>query len=189
MKKTSRIKITLPTPSTREDAEAMMTELARSVNAARGIVIERDARVMAINQEYETGLGVLEKAILMKTDALHRWAEANPTEFPKNAKSIKLTSGTLGFRTGTPKLVLLSRAWSWARVLEAILARGFSFVRSNPEVDKERILAFVSAGPESPEVMAAKILKPIGVKVVQDESFYAEPDLTKLETRKTVEAA
>lgn len=105
----SRIKIKLPSLATREEAEAMMTSLAASVNAKRSVTAERDSRVLRINKEYESGLATLDLAISAKTDALRVWAESHPEEFAKGRKSIDMVSGLLGFRTGTPKLNLLSR--------------------------------------------------------------------------------
>lgn len=185
----TRIKVSLPILTTRDDAEAAMNDLALAVNNQRKLTARRDAEVLAINTRYESPMGELSQSIKEKTDTLRAWADANPEQFPKGRKSLDLVSGTLGFRTGTPKLQLLSRAWNWEKVLDAIQLRGFQFVRTKAEVDKEAILGFVSAGPEPPAELEATVLRPIGVKIVQDESFFIEPNLTALETRQTSEAA
>lgn len=183
--KNKRIKIQLPNLATRADAEAAMCDLAISANILRFLTAERDAKVLAINEEYESDLGKANAQLASLTDALRVWAETNPGEFQKGRKSIDFLSGILGFRTGTPKLALLSRAWNWDKVLDAIKLRAFAFIRTKEEVDKEAILAFVSAGPEPAAELEAKILRPIGVKIVQGESFFIEPALTETDARQT----
>jgi phage host-nuclease inhibitor protein Gam len=185
MKKSNRIKVQLPSLTTRDEAEAAMRDLAISANMIRYLTAERDAEVLAINQRFETDLAKSQQQLASLTDALRVWAETHPEEFPKGRKSIDLTSGVLGFRTGTPKLALLSRAWNWDKVLHAIKLRAFNFIRTKEEVDKEAILAFVAAGPETPAELEAKICRPLGVKVVQEESFYIDPALTETESRQS----
>lgn len=184
MKKT-RIKIQLPSLASRDDAEAAMRDLAIDANIIRGLTAERDDEVLAINRKYEAELAKAQRRIDALSDALRVWAETHPAEFPKDRKSIQFLSGLLGFRTGTPKLSLTSRAWSWEKVLEAIKLRAFNFVRTKEEVDKEAILAFVNAGPEPAAELEQKILRPIGLKITQGESFYIEPALTETPSRQS----
>ena len=162
---------------TRVDAEAAVNEISNAANNKRKFVAKMDAEVLAIQEKYQGNIMACDNEIEAKAAALEVWAASNPEEFPKGKKSIAFLTGTIGFRTGTPKLALLSRAWNWDKVLEAIQARAFQFVRNKPEVDKEAILAFVAADPNKSEV-ENKVLKPIGVKVSQAEQFYVEPNLT-----------
>lgn len=193
MKKTSRIKIKLPTLTTRDDAEFAMNTLAMLVISQRKLIADRDAAVLRINENTAVPLASCESQIASLTDQLRAWSEANPSEFPKNAKSIKLTSGILGFRTGTPKLSLISRAWSWEKVLTAmkqISEMAAGFIRTKEGVNKEELIGFYSLPEYKPH--AERDLRRIGLKVTQDETFYVEPDLTKLadrQVRQTSEAA
>lgn len=166
-------------PTTRDDAEALMNELANIANNQRLLQSRRDAEVLAINTKYEAGLSQCAEELKARTELLHAWAETNTDQFPKGLKSIKFTSGTLGFRTGTPKLSLLSRAFTWEKVLD--LARKSGWVRTKVEVAKDTILAEHSAG-----TLDAEALRRLGLKVVRDESFYCEPDLSAFEPRQTV---
>lgn len=179
--KKSRIKVALPTIASREEAEAVMNELACVANNQRRITAQRDAAVLAINQRFESPLAECDQALAAKTDALRVWAETNPDQFPKGRKSIEFVSGVLGFRTGTPKLALLSRAWNWEKVCEKVQHYLPNFIRSKPEVDKEAIIA------QRAEIEC--VLPKCGVKVVQGESFFVEPKLTEVESRQTQEAA
>ena len=175
-----RIKIKLPLISTRTEAEAAMNDLSLAANNKRKLAAKMDAERLAIENKYAGDLAVCDAFVKEKSEALRAWAEASPEEFGKK-KSIEFLAGTLGFRTGTPKLKLLAR-WTWDKVLEAIEARAFNFIRTTPEVDKEAIITFFNTSTDKAEV-EAKVLAPIGVKVVQDESFYVEPKLTDTEVQ------
>lgn len=177
MSKKTRIKIALPTIASRDDAEAVMNELAQTANNQRKLVAARDAAVLAINQRFESDLAACDESLRTQTDALRVWAKTNPDQFPKGRKTIEFVSGKLGFRTGTPKLALLSRAWTWDKVCRAVEQFLPNFIRNAPEVDKEAIIA------QRAEVEF--ILPKCGVKVVQGESFFVEPKLTEVETRQT----
>jgi phage host-nuclease inhibitor protein Gam len=173
----TRRKIQLPALRNRTDAEIAMSDLAQAITSQRKVVADRDAAVLAINERCAEPLAELDKRITALTENLAAWAEAHPEEFPKGLKSLRLNAGTIGFRTGTPKLALLSRAWNWEKVLQAVQGMLPNFVRNKPEVDKEAILG------QRDEL--AYILPSVGLKVTQAESFFAEPDLTPMESRQT----
>lgn len=171
----SRIKINLPTITTRDEAEFVMNELALAENNRRKLLAIRDGQVLAINSKYEAGIAACAEQVKEKSDLLRAWAETYPEAFPKNRKSIEFVAGTLGFRTGTPKLTLLSRAWTWEKVLAEAMHYIPNFIRSKPELDKEAIIA------QREELSDA--LPKIGVKVTQAESFFVEPALTDTAAR------
>ena len=175
-----RIKINLPLITSRLDAEAAMNDLANTANNRRKFITRLDAEKLAVEEKYAANIAACDTAIKVQSDALRAWAEANPAEFGKR-KSLDFAAGTLGFRTGTPKLKLLPR-WTWVHVLIEIQNRAFNFIRNTPEVDKEAILTFYASATDKPAV-EAKVLAPIGVKVVQDESFFVEPKLTDTEVQ------
>lgn len=179
----NRIKVSLPLIASRDDAEATMNELALAANNKRILTARLDAAILKLQDEAAAGIAKCDEAIDLRVDALRAWAESHPEAFPNGKKSIAFLSGVLGFRTGTPKVALLSRAWNWAKVLEAVLARGFAFTRTSVELDKESIIAFVADSKTAEDKLATetKVLRPIGVKIIQDESFYVEPNLTDLE--------
>lgn len=170
MKKT-RIKSVRPLISTREQAERVLGELAGLAIQRDAHVNEMNAAIVAIREAHEEPLAAIAKQMDEKTELLRGWAESNPEEFGKR-KSIDMTHGTLGFRTGTPKLKTIA-GWTWARVLDALRASiEDNWLRTKVEVDKERMLADHAAGTASDAV-----LKSYGVKVVQDEAFFVEPKL------------
>ena len=170
----NRIKVALPLLASRDEAEAVMHELALAANSRRKFVARMDTKILDVQNQFAPAIAECDAAIKAKTDALRAWAEANPQEFGKR-KSIDFLSGILGFRTGTPKLALLNRAWNWEKVTDAVCHHLPNFVRSKPEVDKEAII-----GQRDEEEIQA-VLPRCGLKVVQGESFYVEPHLTEVE--------
>lgn len=161
----------------RAEAETHVNTVAALVNTRRSVAASMDEKILTLKKAYEFELAKLDAQIKQGTDDLEAWAIANPAEFGK-AKSIEFLAGRIGFRTGTPKLALLNRQWTWDKVLAAIQKFGFQFIRTKEEVDKEAILAFASAEADKPR-LDTKVLGPIGVKVTQGESFFVEPKLTE----------
>ena len=181
-----RIKITPPTITTRDEAEAALNELAEKVNEKRAIAAEMDAQLLSVKDEYQPDLTKCDEAINLKAKQLEAWAIAHPEIFPKNRKSVDMVAGTIGFRKDTPSLVLLNRTVSWAKVLAVLTkARWRKFIRTKMEVDKDAILA--RAGTlEKPTKFQRTTLPGLGLKIVQEEKFFVEPNLTEA---KPVEAA
>jgi len=164
-----RIKIALPMIASRDEAEAVMNELACAANNKRKLTARLDAAVLKLQEDAAVGISQCDESINLRADALRAWAESHPEEFAKGRKSIDFLSGTLGFRTGTPKLALLSRAFKWETVLGLLRQKGWlDFIRTTSEPNKDALLA----------ASDRYNLKEVGLKVVQDESFYVEPKLT-----------
>lgn len=176
----------VPVPRTRVDMENLVGQIATLKREEARQKNTMDSRIAVIKNAFEEDLNQIAADLKPLLTAAEAWAASHPEEFGK-AKSILMMHGKVGFRTGTPKLALLSK-WTWARVLAAIEQLGFQFIRRTPEVDKESILAFYAAD-QNKELVQERVLTPIGVKVVQDESFYVEPLMTEVEKRETVEAA
>lgn len=85
------------------------------------------------------------------------------------ARSIKLTHGVMGRRLSPPAVHLLNKAWTWSAVLSRIIEAGFKhLVRwRDPEIDKPAILR-ANLDPDQ--------LAGLGLKIRQDETFFAEPN-------------
>lgn len=158
---------------TRAEAEAAVTAVAELVNARRAWAATMDDEILGIKNKYEVQLGQLDARIEQSCGDLEAWALANPDEFGKK-KSIEFIAGTIGFRTGTPKLALVSRAWTWERVTAAVAQLLPNFIRNKPEVDKEGIIATRDE--------LAEFLPQVGLKITQGETFYVEPKLEEVKS-------
>ena len=171
-----RIKIALPTITSRDEAEAVMNELANTANNKRLLTARLDKAVLKLQEEAAPAIALCDEDIKQKSDLLRAWAEANPGQF-SGRKSITFLSGTLGFRTGTPKLALLSRKFNWESVLTNVQRLVPFLIRNKPEIDKEAILA------RRDNELLMKAITDCGLKIVQDESFFVEPNLTDAEVK------
>ena len=112
------------------------------------------------------------EAIEQKTGEARAWAGANPHQFG-SLRSIETLHGVAGWRTGGPSLRTLT-GWTWDRVKETLKTMGASgYIRIKEEVNKQNLISDrESIGPEK--------LREIGLRVVQEEIFYVEPNFTAL---------
>lgn len=169
-----RIKSNGPAITTRAQMERVVADICELTIFKDRQMAAMDKRLMEIREEYEGTLGKAQEELDAKMAMARDWAEANPGEF-SGRKSIEMVHGTVGWRTGTPKLKLLT-GWTWNRVLEfLVINKLVDFIRSKQEVDKEVILA-------NRDCIKEETLRQIGVKVVQEESFYVDPKRDSAET-------
>ena len=101
-------------------------------------------------------------------DVLQAFALENKDELFARKKSLESVHGTLGFRTGTPKLKTL-KGFTWGAVTNLLKEFLPSYVRTTEEPAKDKLLA----DREVEEV--ASVFSRVGIAVVQDETFYVEP--------------
>lgn len=153
----------------REEAEAAFAEYSKADAQIIKINAEMDLAFSKIREKNQDKLAELEK---LKEDSFARlnvFAEKNPDLFGKK-KSVELAHGTIGFRTGTPKLKL-RKGFQWNAVLELLRNNSIlkKYVRTSEEVAKDKLLA----DREDPEVSTR--LADVGIMVDQDERFYVEP--------------
>jgi phage host-nuclease inhibitor protein Gam len=170
----NRIKLTAPTIRTREQLEALVGEIAALKNNELQLKSAMDAEIQAVRERYESDLAALTKDLDQKMESARAWAEANPAEFA-DRKSLDLVHAIIGWRTGMPQLKTLP-GWTWDRVLCALRDGMTQFVRTKQEVDKQSILA-------NADTLGTDTLRLYGLRVIQDESFFLEPNLTPSEQR------
>lgn len=146
-----------------EDVVREICELSIMEDDAR---VRLDEELMRVRENYEALLAEIKPRVDRLLERAEAWAESHPEEFGSR-KSIVMMHGTLGYRTGTPKLKTLSK-WTWGHVLEVLKDQFPEYVRRKEEVDKDRLL-------QDRQKLGAR-LSDIGVRVVQDESFFVEPN-------------
>lgn len=179
----SRIKISAPAIHSRAEMETLVGDIAQLKIEEAKEKASLDEQLKKIRDTCEESLARIAAAIAPKMECARAWAEANPTEFA-GLKSVEMLHGVVGWRIGQPTLKPLS-GWTWDRVLETVklLPRQFAvYLRLKEEVNKQAILT-------DRETLGAEGLRKLGLKVLQEESFFVEPKLTGVEKRETVEAA
>ena len=125
-----------------------------------------NAELTAIKEKYENKIKDLQEKRDEHFEMLQAFAESSPDLF-STKKSLEFTHGTIGFRTGTPKLTCL-KGYKWPAVFDLLKKKQWTdFIRVKEEVDKESLLAGRAELP----------LADVGLEVVQDETFFVQPAL------------
>lgn len=165
-----RIKLSTPALKTRAQMEECVGQLRDLVIERNRLQLDAEAAHKAVDDKFGPPLAAYGKQIEERYELIRAWAEANPSEFG-GRKSLEVTHGQLGWRTGQPTLKTLT-GWTWDRVLEKLKSLpGLShYLRVKEEVNKQAIL-------NDREGMGPDALRNLGVRVVQDEVFYVEPRL------------
>lgn len=163
-----RTKKTVMTPATIEQAEQMMSEYAIADARLEEVTAQMDQRITAIREEYADELAALGSTRKEKFMGIQLFAEKNPGIFGKR-KSFAMAHGTIGFRTGTPKLKTL-KGFTWAAVTILLKQLLPNYVRTVDEPAKDKLLA----DRENPGVAKFFSLDGVGIEVVQDEAFYID---------------
>ena len=151
-----------------EEMETAFADYARADARIQKINATMDIEMTKIREKYQDELTKLGETKDNAFDIMQAYAMENREELFSKRKSLETTHGTIGFRTGTPKLKTL-KGFTWASVLTMLKEFLPGYVRTVEEPAKDKLLA----DREDEEVAA--MLPKVGVAVVQDETFYVEP--------------
>ena len=160
-------------PGSREAAEGVLKtigELQREITRRETALNDE---IAALKARYQQEVTPLNEQIEAEFQGLHAWAEASKADLlTGRAKSLKMATGELGWRTNPPKVVVRGPE----AVVENLKRLGLTeFVRVREEPNKEAIL-------NDPERVAG--VK--GITITQVEEFFVKPYETELERVETV---
>lgn len=164
----TRKKKTIITGITREAADQAFATYATADASINKINAEIELQCARIRDKYKDMLTVLGAERDNAFDTLQAFATENQAELFARKKSLDMAHGTIGFRTGTPKLKTL-KGFTWASALNLVKEFLPGFVRTSEEVAKDKLLA-----DRDVEGMTEKMAK-CGIFVAQDETFYVDP--------------
>ena len=166
MTKPTRIKA--PAIRSKSEFDATVDELARIEVELRKLTARQDARIQTIRAEFEPAITALQTQQEALALIAEKFAEENRDEIlPGKLKSAETQQATYGFRYGNKVLKTLSRAWTWARVVEALEAGGEAmarFVRVEKSADKDGMKLHLTT-----EQLAS-----VGCRIDQAETFFVE---------------
>ena len=126
-----------------------------------------DAERMKITAEIELRCAQIREKHQERLSQLQATQENQPELFSKK-KSLEMVHGTIGFRTGTPKLKTL-KGFTWASALQLVKEFLPGHIRTAEEIAKDKLLA-----DRDDEAVAANLAR-CGISVVQEETFFVEP--------------
>ena len=164
----TREKKTVYSGITSEQMEQAFADYAKADARQQKITAEMDVAMTKIREKWQDELQKLTETKDNAFDILQAYALENRDELFTKKKSLETTHGTIGFRTGTPKLKTL-KGFTWGAVVNLLKEFLPGYVRTSEEANKEKLLA----DRESEEVVA--LFPKVGITVVQDETFFVEP--------------
>lgn len=165
--------------ATRQKKTLIQGITAEQANEAFAVYAKADASINKIQAEIELQCAKLRERRADELtrlceeretafDTLQAYAVENQAELFSRKKSLDMTHGTIGFRTGTPKLKTL-KGFTWAAALQLVKDYLPAFVRTTEEIAKDKMLA-----ERDTEGMMEQMAK-CGIAVAQDETFFVEP--------------
>ena len=178
----TRKKKTIITGVTREAADEAFGIYAKADASINKINAEIELACAKIRDKYADRLAHLSEEREAAFDRLQAFATENQAELFTKKKSLEMAHGTIGFRTGTPKLKTL-KGFTWASALNLVKNFLPSYIRQTEEIAKDKLLADrdveVMLGGGDPNNRGYRPLREqmseCGIQVVQDETFYVEP--------------
>lgn len=163
----ARVKKTVVTGVTREQAEQAFAEYATSDAAVQGVTARMDQEITRIREKYAERLAEYGAQRDKAFEVLQAYATENKDTLFTKRKSVESAHGVFGFRTGTPKLKTL-KGFTWAAVTNLCRELLPAYIRTTEETAKDKLLA--DRGKEE----VAALFPKIGIEVVQDETFFVE---------------
>lgn len=180
----TRKKKTIITGVSREAADEAFGVYAKADASINKIQAEIELACAKIRDKYADRLAQLGDERDKAFDTLQAFATENQAELFVKKKSLEMAHGTIGFRTGTPKLKTL-KGFTWASATQ--LAKKFlegSYMRQTWEIAKDKLLAdrdvektvvYDTPNGDPREVSMREAMAVCGIQVAQDETFYVEP--------------
>ena len=163
-----REKKVIITGVTREAADEAFATYAKADAQAAKITADIELQCAKIREKYASKLAELDNEKTKAFDTLQSYATENQAELFTKKKSLDMAHGTIGFRTGTPKLKTL-KGFTWASALQLVKEFLPGYIRQTEEIAKDKLLADRDTEDMMPQ------MNKCGIQVVQDETFYVEP--------------
>lgn len=164
----ARQKKTIISGVSREQADAAFAQYSKATAQSDKITAEIELQCAKIREKYAAQLAQYETEKNVAFETLSAFALENKDELFSKKKSLDMAHGTIGFRTGTPKLKTL-KGFTWASALNLVSEFLPDYIRKTEEIAKDKMLA-----DREEDGMDEKLAK-CGIQVAQDETFYVEP--------------
>lgn len=176
----TRKKKVIITGVSREAADEAFATYAKSDAQVQKINADIELQCAKIREKYADKLATLTEEKEQAFDTLQAFATENQAELFAKKKSLNMTHGVIGFRTGTPRLKTL-KGFTWASALQLVKEFLPDYVRQTEEIAKDKLLADRESqipeisNPLGPGTSMCDQMAKCGIQVTQDETFYVEP--------------
>ncbi len=131
------------------------------------ILAEIDLAINKIREKFQDDLDTLKKSKEQAFEVLQVYSTEQKDVLFTKKKSFETLFGTVGFRTGTPKLKT-GKGMTWAACTELLSSFYPDYCRTVVEPNKEAIIA------ARDEEEGQSLLNKCKILCVQDESFFVE---------------
>ena len=171
-----RAKKTIIQGVTREAADQAFSEYAKATAESAKMQAEIELACAKIRDKHAGKLAELEEAKERAFDTLQAYALENKAEIFTKKKSLEMAHGTIGFRTGPPKLKTL-KGFTWASALNLVTSFLPGYLRQTTEIAKDKMLLDRDGKVtvDGVEVSMFDQMAKCGITVVQEEDFFVEP--------------
>ena len=159
----AKMKVT-PTVS-HQEAEQAMALFAQHSTELKGIEVLLEQEKQQIGNKYLDDITRLKTSLKDQVEILQVYGERNQEGW--KGKSLELTHGKIGFRTGTPKIVK-DKKFKWDAVTELLRKMFPKYVRTTYEINKEALIA------ARKRKEFAKVKNSCYVDIIQEETFFVE---------------
>ncbi len=176
----TRKKKVIITGVSREAADEAFATYAKSDVQIQKINADIELQCAKIREKYADRLAILTTEKEQAFDTLQAFATENQAELFSKKKSLDMAHGTIGFRTGTPKLKTL-KGFTWPSALQLVKEFLPDYVRQTWDIAKDKLLADREScvqepgNPLGPGKPMYEQMAKCGIQVVQEETFFVEP--------------
>lgn len=151
-----------------DDCTRTMATLLVAITDIEALIAERDLAIAGAQARFEQILDDARARRIEAEVALKNYYYAHLAEIEKGGtKHLQLENGMIGRRYNPPALKPLNRSWSWASIkvkVRELWNSKYFHEPKEPELDKDKL-----------KELSAEELKKAGLRLHNDETFYAEP--------------
>lgn len=163
----TRVKKTVITGVTSEQAEAALREFSKADAKIQKLTSDKELKLIAIRDKYDAEIAEQMERMKESEDILQAFAMENKEKLFSKTKSYRTPYGVFGFRLGNPKIECF-KGFTKAAILDLVKKHLPDYICTKESVANNRIID----DREKQEVIDK--LPECGMVVVQRETFYVE---------------
>lgn len=157
------------TKITEAQYSAALTDYVKADARKQTITAKCNEEVAKVNNKYKDELDSLAKQLIDRYDIVKSYCEQNREQLFSGVQSIKVNTIKIGFRKGTCKIVTCEGVTMDDVLVRLKKKKLNDYVRTTEEVDKQKLIA------DSEEKKIVSALPALGIKFVQEETFFITP--------------